>query len=133
MNVEVPTHTVFSTSNCEQQLTRIEMARLSWKDSWYNDFKRIEFNSNEGRVFCKLCRDNQAKNVFANAGSVNNKVSAFVKHQISKEYKKLAWVAQKGQKVIEKMMHQVTKSCDEALLILFRAVYYLDREIIPFL
>ena len=29
---------------------------------------------------------------------------------------------------MEKMMHQVTKSCDEALLTLFRAAYYLGRE-----
>ena len=29
-------------------------------------------------------------------------------------------------------MHQVTKSCDEALLTLFRVAYYLDRETIPF-
>ena len=33
---------------------------------------------------------------------------------------------------MEKMMHQVTKSCDEALLTLFRAAYYLGRETIPF-
>ena len=80
VNVEVPSHTMSSTSSCEQQLSRIEMARLTWKDSWYNDFKRIEFNLDDGRVFCKLCRENQAKNVFAHAGSVNIKVSAFVEH-----------------------------------------------------
>ena len=39
VNVEVPTHTISNTSSCEQQLSRIEMARLTWKDSWYNDFK----------------------------------------------------------------------------------------------
>ena len=132
VNVEVPSHTVSSTSSCEQQLSRIEMARLIWKDSWYNDFKWIEFNSNDGRVFCKLCRKNQAKNVFANASSINIKVSTFVEHQISKEHNKLAWATQEGQKVMRKMMHQVTKSCDEALLTLFRAAYYLDRKTIPF-
>ena len=83
-------------------------------------------------MFCKLCRDKQAKNVFANVGLVNIKVSAFVKHQISKKHKKLAWATQEGRKVMEKMMHKVTKSYDEALLTLFRAVYYLDRETIPF-
>ena len=83
-------------------------------------------------MFCKLYRDKQAKNVFANVDSVNIKVSAFVEHKISKEHKKLAWRAQEGQKVMKKMMHQVTKSYDEALLTLFRAIYYLDREIIPF-
>ena len=83
-------------------------------------------------MFCKLCRDKQAKNIFANVGSANIKVSSFVEHQISKEHKKLAWAAQEGQKVMEKMMHQVTKSYDEALLTLFRATYYLGRETIPF-
>ena len=33
MNVEVPTHTISSTSSSEQQLSRIEMARLTQKDS----------------------------------------------------------------------------------------------------
>ena len=79
-----------------------------------------------------MCREKQAKNVFANAGSVNIKVFAFVEHQISKKHKKLVWAAQEGQKVMEKMMHQVTKSYDEALLTLFRAAYYLGRETIPF-
>ena len=51
VNVEVPIHIVSSTSNCEQQLSKFEMARSTWKDSWYNDFKWIEFNSYEGRVF----------------------------------------------------------------------------------
>ena len=96
VNVEVPSRTMSSTSSCEWQLCRIEMARLTWKDLWYNDFKWIEFNSNDGRVFCKLCRENQAKNIFVHSGSVNIKVSAFVEHQIFKEHKKLAWAAQKG-------------------------------------
>ena len=133
LNVEVPSHIVSSTSSCEQQLSRIEMARLTWKDSWYNDFKWIEFNSDDGKVFCKLCRENQAKNIFVHVGSINIKVSAFVEHQISKEHKKLAWIAQEGLKVMEKMMHQITKSCDEALLTLFRAAYYLSRDTILFL
>ena len=33
---------------------------------------------------------------------------------------------------MEKMMHQVTISCDEALLTLFRVAYYLGRETILF-
>ena len=33
---------------------------------------------------------------------------------------------------MEKMMHQVTKSCDEAFLTLFRAAYYLSRKTILF-
>ena len=33
VNVEVPTHVTSSTSSCEQQLSRIEMTRLTWKDS----------------------------------------------------------------------------------------------------
>ena len=79
-----------------------------------------------------MCRENQVKNIFAHAGLVNIQVFSFVEHQISKKHKKLALAAQEGQKVIEKMMHQVTKACDEALLTLFRAAYYLSRETIPF-
>ena len=61
VNVEVPTHIVSSTSNCEQQLSKIEMARLIWKDSWYNDFKWIEFDSDEGRVFCNYVEINKLR------------------------------------------------------------------------
>ena len=32
VNVEVPTHIVFSTSNSKQQLRRIKIATLTWKD-----------------------------------------------------------------------------------------------------
>ena len=39
VNVKVPPHTISNTSSCEQHLSRIEMARLTWKDSWYNNFK----------------------------------------------------------------------------------------------
>ena len=38
INVEVSTYIVSSTSSCEQQLNKIEMAKLTLKDSWYNDF-----------------------------------------------------------------------------------------------
>ena len=76
VNIEITSNTVSSTSSCELQLSRIEMVRLTWKDSWYNDFKWIEFNSNDGRVFCKLYKENQAKNVFAYVGLTNIKVSA---------------------------------------------------------
>ena len=55
-----------------------------------------------------------------------------MEHQISKEHKKLVWAVQEGQIAMENMIHQITKSCDGALLTLFRAAYYLDREAIPF-
>ena len=63
------------------------MTRLTWKDSWYNDFKWREFNSHEGRILCKLCRDKQAKNAFANVDSINIKVSTIVEHHILKNVK----------------------------------------------
>ena len=62
----------------------------------------MDFNSDLSRIFCKVCKDKQATNVFARVGSINIKVSAFQDHNKCVEHKKLEWAANQGEKVIKK-------------------------------
>ena len=60
-----------------------------------------------------------ARNVFANARSVNIRVSAFKDHAQFDEHKRLAWVLQSGKKTLAKAVAQANKNCNEAILNLF--------------
>jgi len=62
----------------------IQVANRAWKDSYYTYFDWIEFNSNTGRVFCKVCRDKGGKGIFAKADSVNVKISALISRSCKK-------------------------------------------------
>jgi hypothetical protein len=48
------------------------------------------------------------------------------------EHQKLAWAAQCGSKRMEKHVAQATRTCDEALMTLFKTTYYVGKETIPF-
>ena len=130
-HVDVSNESSTNTSNTKKELTQVEAARLAWKDAWYSQFHWIEFNSDLGRVFCKVCRDKQARNVFARAGSVNIKVSAFQDHNMSIEHKKLEWAANQGEKAMKKIVEKSITTCDDALITLFRSAYFLAKEIVP--
>ena len=111
------------SKNCSNKndKTRLKIARENWKDSWYALFDWIHFNYDEGRVFCKVCKEYGGKNVFANAGSVNVKVSAFQDHGKFEEQKHYVWVDQKDKRTMEKMVAATNKVCDDAVLSLFKA------------
>ena len=119
-------------SNSKNEKTKLEIARENWKDNWYTMFDWIDFNYEEGRVFCKVCKKHGGRNVFAKAGSINVKVSAFQDHGKSEEHKNYVWVDQKGKKTMEKMVAASNKACDEAVLSLFKAAYFLGRETISY-
>ena len=67
----------------------IEAAKQSWKDAWYTLFDCIKFDDSIGKVFCKTCQSKGGRSVFANAGSINIKISAFQDHVRSQEHKRL--------------------------------------------
>ena len=85
---------ISKSMNCSSKndKTRFEIARENWKDSWYALFDWIDFNYDEGRVFCKICKQHGGRNVFANASSVNVKFSTFQDHGKSEEHKHYVWV-----------------------------------------
>ena len=118
-----------NTSNTKKELTQVEAARLTWKDAWYFQFHWIEFNSDLGKVYCKVCRDKQASNVFARAGSINIKVLSFQDHNMSVEHKKLEWAANQCEKTMRKIVEKTITACDDALITLFRSAYFLAKEI----
>ena len=55
------------------------------------------------------------RTVYAREGSNFFKVSAFLDHSHSGEYKRLAWATHSGGKTMEKEIHNGQHACDEAL------------------
>ena len=52
------TQTSSSSKGCTSRsgLTPLEIVVNQWKDAWYTKFDCIDFDSQTGRVFCKVCR-----------------------------------------------------------------------------
>jgi hypothetical protein len=46
-----------NSTNSDKKLGHVEAARLLWKDKWILDFNWLEFNSELGKVFCKVCKE----------------------------------------------------------------------------
>jgi kynureninase len=112
-----------------KKLKVIQKANEEWKDAWYD---WVEFNSELGRILCKICKAGGDKYVYANEGSSNIKISALQDHAKTNEHRKLAWAKHEGKKSLQKAMAAANHSCDEALLSLFRAAYFMGKETIHF-
>ena len=63
-HVDVFNELLTNTSNTKKKLTQVEATVLTWKDAWYSQFNWIVFNSDQDRVFCKICRDKHATMCF---------------------------------------------------------------------
>ena len=50
---------------------------------------------------------------------------------MSIEHKKLEWAANQGEKVMKKIIEKTITACDDALITLFRSVYFLAKEMVP--
>lgn len=44
----------------------------------------------------------------------------------------MSWATQQGEKIMKKVIRATNKCCDEVILTLFRAAYFLGKETIPF-
>jgi hypothetical protein len=85
-----------------------------------------------GEFFGKICKVGGGKYVYANEGSSNIKISALQDHAKTNKHRKLAWAKHEGKKSLQKAMAAANHSCDEALLSLFRAAYFMGKETILF-
>ena len=131
-HVDVSNESLSNTSNTKKGLTQVDATRLAWKYARYSQFHWIEIDSDLGRVFCKVCRDKQTKNVFARVGSLNIKVSTFQDHNMFVDNKKLERAANQGKKAMKKIVENTITTCDDALINLFRSTYFLSKETLPF-
>jgi hypothetical protein len=112
--------------------SEIEIAASQWKEQWGIQFPWIYFCAKVGKVFCKVCREKGRRSTYAKDGAKNLKVSSFQDHARSGEHRRLAWVLQSGEKVMEKAILQGQKACDEAVASLFRAAYFLGKQFLPY-
>ena len=53
-------------------------------------------------------------------------------HANTGEHKRLSWTTHSGSRMMEKIVVQATKTCDEALMTLFKTTYYAGKELLPF-
>jgi Domain of unknown function (DUF4371)/hAT family C-terminal dimerisation region len=133
--VDMHTCTVGSSSSTKtpnNEMNAIEKANEDWKDAWYNLFEWVDFNRELGRIFCKICKEGGGKFAYANEGSTNVKISALQDHAKTVEHRKLAWAKHGGQKALQKVVAHANRTCDESLMSLFKAAYFMGKETVPF-
>ena len=82
-------------------------------------------------MFCKTCREGGGKFVYASEGSTNIKVSALQYHSKCNEHKKLLYAKHVDKKTLEKCVAKANNICDEVVMSLFKAVYFLRKKYIP--
>ena len=70
--------------------------------------------------------------IYAKEGSKNLKVSAFHDHACSSEHKKICWALQSGGKVLENVIKQGQRACDESFSSLFHAAYFIRKQSLPY-
>ena len=84
-------------------------------------------------IFCKICKEGGGKYVYANEGSINIKISALQDHAKTNEHRKLSWANHGGQKSLQKAIAAANHNCDEALISIFRAAYFMGRNVCLFI
>ena len=78
-------------------------------------------------MYCKICKESEGKGVFATSGSTNFKVLALQDHANTGEQQRLSWAAHSESRRMEKIVVQATRTCDEALMILFKTSHYVGK------
>ena len=112
--------------------SQAELARGLWKNQWCSQFEWLQFSADVGKVFCKICVGKGGRSVYAKEGLKNLKVSAFLDHSRSNEHRQLAWASNNGVKITEKAIVNSQRACDQALLTLFKATYFIGKQSLPY-
>ena len=119
-------------SNSSNANNKVAAARLLCKDNWLQDYNWLQFNNELGVMYCKIYKESGRKCVFTTSGSINFKVLALQDHANTGEHRKLIWVAQSGRRWMERTVAQATKTCNEALMTLFKTIHYVEKELLSF-
>ena len=82
-------------------------------------------------MFCKTYREGGGKFVYASEGSTNMKILALQYHFKCNEHKKLSYAKHVGKITLKKCVVKANSSCDEAVMSLLKAVYFLGKKPIP--
>ena len=105
---------------------------MKWKDIWFDLYDWVHFDRQLERVFCKTCKEEGGKYVYVTDGSSNIKISGLQDHAKSIEYKKLTWVKFGGKQTLKKQVTLVNQFCNEAMICLFGAAYFIGKEGVSF-
>lgn len=126
--VEVPQ----SSTHTNNRLSDVQKANLEWKEAWFELYDWVHFDRELGRVFCKTCKEGGGKYIYARDGSSNVKISGLQDHAKSVEHKKLTWAKFGGKQVLKKQVTTANRLCDEAMISLLRAAYFVGKEGLSF-
>ena len=83
-------------------------------------------------MFCKICKERYGRFIYIKEGSKNLKVNIFHDYICFDKHKKFCWALQSGGKVLEKIIKQRKCACDESLVSLFRIVYFIGKQFLPY-
>jgi len=65
--------------------------------------------------------------VYVKEGSKNFKVLDFLDYAQSNEHRQLSWASSNGEKTIERAIFHAQCTCNEALMTLFQAKYFIGK------
>ncbi|KAL2613869.1 hypothetical protein R1flu_025561 [Riccia fluitans] len=115
-------------SNAAEDFHSVEEAYLAWKDEWYGKFEWIIFYQDEGKVYCRFCREAKVRGKFGKEGATSLNVSNFIHHQGTAAHTKAAYALRDEGKGIQRALAASKKVGDIALTILFRLAYFIAKE-----
>ena len=71
------TRSVESLGTNQAGLSQVELSRTIWKEQWVNQFPWVDYYASKGKIFYKICRENEGRWVYAKDGSKKFKVGVF--------------------------------------------------------
>jgi hypothetical protein len=87
---------------------------------------------NWGEFSVKTCKEGGGKYVYVTDGSSNIKISGLQNHAKSIEHKKLTWAKFERKKIKKKQVTSNNRLCNETMMCLFRAAYFIGKEGLSF-
>ncbi|CAG8727614.1 5848_t:CDS:2, partial [Cetraspora pellucida] len=115
-------------SNKKKSLSK---SKPSFKNSWLNEFRWLQYDKTSQRMFCKYCKRYNKSNVFGTTGSVNFGRKSSVKEHAFSDQHQDAIRLESAEKIIEKESEQLIEKNKDHIIGVSKIVYTLVRQDIP--
>ncbi|KAL3677120.1 hypothetical protein R1sor_027068 [Riccia sorocarpa] len=113
----------------------IERNRRRWylnSSKWMIDYPWLGFDYETGKAFCKSCSTGNGKTICAKDGTYNVKTSAFSEHGGGDDHHSVLVVQTLGDKPMDRILKTAASMCNDAMLTLFRAAYFVGKHSLTF-
>ncbi|CAG8829959.1 22687_t:CDS:2, partial [Cetraspora pellucida] len=112
-------------SNKKKSLSK---SKPSFKNSWLNEFRWLQYDKTSQRMFCKYCKRYNKSNVFGTTGSVNFGRKSSVKEHAFSDQHQDAIRLESAEKIIEKESEQLIEKNKDHIIGVSKIVYTLVRQ-----